>query len=155
MLVRRHWETANRAAFLVIGDRHLAEDIAQEAMLKALGALRSFDTTRPFGPWVYSIAVNGAIDRARANRVRPPLASEAEQRSSDAFDSSGTDLDPKLAAALETLDLSDRALVVKRYVLDFRAEELAEELDLTAEGVRTRLHRAMKRLREAMEDVHG
>ncbi len=154
-LVHRHWETANRAAFLILGDRHLAEDVAQEAMLKTLGALRSFDGTKPFGPWVYAIAVNGAIDRVRASRVRPPLASEAEQRAIHGFDASGTDLDPNLAAALGTLDPSDRALVVMRYVLDYRAEEIGKELGLTAEGVRTRLHRAMKRLRQAMEEVDG
>lgn len=154
-LVRRHWETANRASFLVLGDRHLAEDVAQEAMLKALGALLSFDRAKPFGPWVYAIAVNGAIDRVRAGRVRPPLASEAEQRAVGAFDASGTDLDPALATALGSLDPSDRALVVMRYVLDYRANEIGEWLGLTAEGVRTRLHRAMKKLRQAMEEGDG
>ena len=67
---------AHRAAYLVVGDPAAAEDIAQEAFLAAIRALDSFDRRRPFGPWLHRIAVNRAIDFARARRC----AAEAETR---------------------------------------------------------------------------
>ena len=69
-LFRRHWRRANRAAFLVVGDAAAAEDIAQESFLAAIRALDRFDRGRPFGPWLHRIAVNRAIDFARARALR-------------------------------------------------------------------------------------
>ena len=72
-LFRREWPRAYRAAYLVVHDAAVAEDIAQEAFLAAVRALDRFDRRRPFGPWMHRIAVNRAIDvsRARALRWRP------------------------------------------------------------------------------------
>src|SRR6266478_9102485 len=75
-LYREHWSRAYRAAYLVVHDAAAAEDIAQEAFLAAVRALDRFDRRRPFGPWLHRIAVNRAIDWARASKLR----AEAEER---------------------------------------------------------------------------
>ena len=65
-----NWPAAHRAAYLVVHDAALAEDIAQEAFLAALRNLDRFDRRRPFGPWLHRIVVNRAIDAARARSLR-------------------------------------------------------------------------------------
>ena len=70
-LFRAHWPRAYRAAYLVVHDGAAAEDIAQEAFLAAVRSLDCFDRKRPFGPWLHRIAVNRAIDWARARSLRP------------------------------------------------------------------------------------
>src|ERR671921_2723501 len=69
-LFRHHWPRAYRAAYLVVHDSAAAEDIAQESFLAAVRALDRFDRGRPFGPWLHRIAVNRAIDWARARSLR-------------------------------------------------------------------------------------
>ncbi len=148
-LVREHWGTANRAAYLMLGDPHAAEDIAQEAMLAAVRALDSFSTDKPFGPWVRRIAANAAIDRLRAEAARPRQAGNVERQ--PAFAGEDSTLDPKLAAALADLSPEDRAAIVLRYVLNFRAAEIGEILGYGDATVRTRLHRALQHVRQRME----
>ena len=79
-LFRRHWRRAHRAAYLVVGDPVAAEDIAQESFLAAVRALDRFDRRRPFGPWLHRIAVNRAIDFARARALRGEDALAARRR---------------------------------------------------------------------------
>ena len=69
-LFDEHWPRAHRAAYLVIQDAALAEDIAQESFLAAIRSLDRFDRRRPFGPWLHRIVVNRAIDAARARSLR-------------------------------------------------------------------------------------
>src|SRR3954451_19014168 len=75
-LLRRYWSGAHRAAYLVVHDAALAEDVAQEAFLSAVRSLRPFDRRRPFGPWLHRIVVNRAIDHARARVVRRQVPAE-------------------------------------------------------------------------------
>src|ERR687898_1814729 len=75
-LFRAHWPRAFRAAYLVTHDAAAAEDIAQEAFLAAVRSLHRFDRRRPFGPWLHRIAVNRAIDWARARAARAERAGD-------------------------------------------------------------------------------
>lgn len=65
-LFRRHWPRAYRAAFLIVHDHAAAEDIAQEAFVRAIRRLHCFDRRRRFAPWLNAIVANRAIDWARA-----------------------------------------------------------------------------------------
>src|SRR3954470_15678398 len=76
-LFDRHWPALHRAAYLVVHDAAAAEDIAQEAFLAALRALDRFDRRRPLAPWLHRIAVNRAIDWARARTLRGEVAGVA------------------------------------------------------------------------------
>ena len=71
-----HWPRLFRAALAVTADAAAAEDVAQEAFIAAVGALDRFDRSRPFGPWLHRIAVNRAIDHARARAARRELGAE-------------------------------------------------------------------------------
>src|SRR5206468_9611684 len=102
-LFREHWSRAYRAAYLVVHDSAAAEDIAQEAFLAAVRALDRFDRRRPFGPWLHRIAVNRAIDWARAAKVR----AEAEEK--DVPAPARHEPDERMLPALATLDPDHRA----------------------------------------------
>jgi RNA polymerase sigma-70 factor (ECF subfamily) len=153
-LVRRNWDGAHRTAFLIVQDAAAAEDIAQEAMLAAVRAIESFDRRRPFRPWLHRIVVNRSLDWLRARSRRPEVSSEltapAEHEAAP-----GDRISDELMAALAGLEPADRALVVLRHLLGYRASELGRMLDMPAATVRTRLARALARLRERLEAEEG
>ena len=152
LLVRRHWDAAHHAAYLVVRDSAAAEDIAQEALLAAVKALDRFDRRRPFAPWLHRIVVNRALDWLRVARRRDEIAfaERAEPVSLPETNGSLDGLDG-LVQALWRLDAETRAAVVLRHVFDFSSPEIAGMLDLPASTVRTRLERARKRLRDLLE----
>lgn len=148
-LFRRHWRRAHRAAYLVIGDPAAAEDIAQESFLAAVRALDRFDRRRPFGPWLHRIAVNRAIDHARARALRN------ESALSPAVEPAATDpagFSDQVLTALATLPPEHRAVVVLRYVLEYTPGEIGEMLGLPRGTVNSRLRRGLDRLRPAIEE---
>jgi RNA polymerase sigma-70 factor, ECF subfamily len=148
-LVRGNWDAAHRTAFLIVQDTAAAEDIAQEALLAAVRAIDRFDRRRPFRPWLHRIVVNRSLDWVRARDRRAEVSSELAPAAGEA--SSGAERSEDLMAALAGLDPDDRALVVLRHVLGYRSSELAGVLDVPAATVRTRLARALQRLRSQLE----
>jgi RNA polymerase sigma-70 factor (ECF subfamily) len=148
--VRRHWDGAHRAAYLIVHDAAAAEDIAQEAMLAAVRALEGFDRRRPFRPWLHRIVVNRSLDWLRARARRLEVSADAVA-SPEHVPASDDRLPDELMAALAELDPADRALVVLRHLLGYRASELARIFDMPAATVRTRLARALARLRARLE----
>ena len=149
-LVRRHWDSAHRAAFLIVHDAAAAEDIAQEAMLAAVRSIDGFDRRRPFRPWLHRIVVNRSLDWLRARARRPEVSADLVGETEGA--AAGSDaLSDELMRALGQLDPDQRALIVMRHLLGYRSAELARMLDLPAGTVRTRLARAVTRLRELLE----
>jgi RNA polymerase sigma-70 factor, ECF subfamily len=153
-LVRRHWDGAHRAAFLIVHDAGAAEDIAQEAMLAAMRSIDRFDRRRPFRPWLHRIVVNRSLDWLRARQRRPEVSAEVTGPAPGAAqpDERAHGLSDEVMAALGALDPDERALVVLRHLLGYRSTELASMLDLPPATVRTRLARALKRLRALLED---
>jgi RNA polymerase sigma-70 factor (ECF subfamily) len=148
-LFRRHWRRAHRAAYLVVGDAAAAEDIAQESFLAAIRALDRFDRRRPFGPWLHRIAVNRAIDFARARSLRAESAlTESAEGAAPAPDG----ISDELLAALAGLAPEHRAVIVLRYVLEYTPGEIGEILDLPRGTVNSRLRRGLDRLRPAIEE---
>lgn len=144
-LFERHWPALHHAAFLVVGDGAAAEDIAQEAFLSALRALDRFDRRRPLGPWLHRIAVNRAIDYARARALRREVDAEA-------FDVLAPEAAPaqplggELLDALAQLDPDQRAVVVLRHLLEYTPGEIAALLDVPRGTVNSRLRRALDAL---------
>jgi RNA polymerase sigma-70 factor (ECF subfamily) len=150
-LVRRHWDDAHRAAFLIVRDAALAEDVAQEAMLAAVRALDSFDRRRPFRPWLHRIVVNRSLDLLRAHARRPEVSAEVS-RTPVALTAEGEEISDELMDGLAGLDPVDRALIVLRHLFGYRSGELARMFDMPAATVRTRLARALARLRSGLEE---
>ena len=144
-LFREHWSRAYRAAYLVVHDASAAEDIAQEAFLAAVRNLDRFDRRRPFGPWLHRIAVNRAIDWARAAKLR----AEAEEH--DVAAPERVEPDERMMPALASLDPDHRAVIVLRYLLEYTPGEIADLLDLPRGTVNSRLRRGLDKLKERLE----
>jgi RNA polymerase sigma-70 factor (ECF subfamily) len=145
-LVRRHWDDAHRAAFLIVHDAAAAEDIAQEAVLSAVQHIDSFDRRRPFAPWLHRIVVNRSLDwlRRRRNEVQvdePPAVAVAYEPG----------LPGEAMTALARMEPELRALIVMRHLYGYRSSELARMLGIPAATVRTRLARALERLEGLLE----
>ena len=155
-LVRIHQEPVFRLAYLLLGDPGDAEDVAQEAFLRAYRNLERFDLERPLRPWLLSIAANLARNRRRSAgrywaalqrwyKARPAAATGPEEQSLHNLERQD------LWRAIRHLDFSDQQVIYLRYFLDMSTMEVAETLQIPEGTVKSRLHRALKRLRGVIE----
>lgn len=158
-LVRAHQEHIFRLAYLTLQDAAEAEDMAQEAFLRAYLALDRFETGRPFRPWLTRIAVNLARNRRRSlgrylNHLRRVFASQPEP------DHHGAGLDDKfqarwqsetLANAVHRLNRQKQEVLYLRFFLAMPESEMAETLAIPPGTVKSRLHRAINDLRRIVE----
>jgi RNA polymerase sigma-70 factor (ECF subfamily) len=151
-LVRAHWQRAHRTAFLIVHDAAAAEDICQEAMLATVRRIHRFDRRRPLAPWLHRIVVNRSLDWLRAHQRRAEVAADAV---ADAPAREDEGLPHDLLGALAALDPSDRAVVVLRHLLDYDSGEIGRALGMPPATVRTRLRRALDRLRTVLEEEGG
>ena len=148
-LFRAHWPRAQRAAYLVVHDAALAEDIAQEAFLAAVRALDRFDRRRPFGPWLHRIVVNRAIDAARARALR----AEVELGDGGTAPEAAGPADRAVLAALAGLPPEQRAVVVLRHQLGYTPGDIARLLELPRGTVNSRLRRGLDAMRVMLEET--
>jgi RNA polymerase sigma-70 factor (ECF subfamily) len=161
VLVRRYQDLAVRAAFLILGDSAEAEDATQEAFVKAYYALGRFDADRPFRPWLLRIVTNEAHNRQAADGRRMALLRTTEIQPRRATENGAspesvalqTERRDALLQALTTLPVDDRLVIAYRYFLDLSEAEMAEALDCPRGTVKSRLSRALTRLRTTLGDV--
>jgi RNA polymerase sigma-70 factor (ECF subfamily) len=153
-LVAMHWETAHRAAYLIVQDAGIAEDLAQEAMVATIGALDRFDWRRPLRPYLHRAVVNRSLDWLRSRRTRPEVSlEEVDPPGSHSQSAPGESrLGAALLSAFASLEPEDRAAVVLRHVLDYRSREVGELLGIEPSTARSRISRALRRLRAALEE---
>ncbi|MFW6074037.1 MAG: RNA polymerase sigma factor [Chloroflexota bacterium] len=156
-LVRRYQDLAFRTAFLVLRDADEAHDAAQVAFIKAYDALDRFRPDAPFRPWLLKIAVNEARNRLRSAGRRANLQQRVERvaRPIDAADSPeqhtlSEKRNAELRNALDQLSEMDRLVIGYRYFFDLSEAEMAETLGIPRWTVKSRLSRALGRLREIM-----
>jgi len=161
-LVRRYQHVAVRTAYLVMGGAAEAEDAVQEAFVKAYYALPRFRGDAPFRPWLLTIVANEARNRRKsaARRARLALRAGQDRPSGDAAPS------PEVAAleeeerailveAVNRLREQDRMVIGYRYFLGLSERETASALGVPAGTVKSRLARALRRLRAALETTSG
>jgi RNA polymerase sigma factor (sigma-70 family) len=153
-LVQAYQGIAFRTAYLVVGDAAEAEDAAQEGFVKAYYALRRFRTGAPFRPWILQIVANEARNRRRSAGRRAGLVmrTAAEAPSGEAAPSPEAALGRReqqeaLLAAVQTLREEDRLVITCRYFLELSEAETAEVLGWRRGTVKSRLSRALERLR--------
>jgi len=155
-LMLAHQEAVFRLSYLLLGDPDDAEDIAQETFLRAWNHLKRFDVTRPLRPWLLSIASNLASNRrrsagrylsalTRAFRNEPTPSASIEEKSTRHMEAS------HLWKAVQTLSVPDQQIVYLRYFLDLSVAETAEVLKIAEGTVKSRLSRALDRLREIIQ----
>jgi RNA polymerase sigma factor (sigma-70 family) len=156
-LVIRYQGLATRTAFLITGNAAEAEEAAQDAFVKAYGALGRFREGAPFRPWLLRIVANEAINRRASARRHPTveLAGALERRADDDAASPeaaalAAERRAAVLAALGRLRDEDRLVISYRYLLDLSEAEMSEALGIARGTVKSRLSRAMARLREVI-----
>jgi RNA polymerase sigma-70 factor (ECF subfamily) len=157
-LVHRYQELAFRAAYHVTLDAAEAEDAAQEAFVKAYYALSRFREGAPFKPWLLTIVVNEARNRRKAAGRRAGIeqrafavhASGDPARSPEAVAEAG-ELRAALLGAIRRLREEDRLVLAYRYFLDLSEAEMAQALHCARGTIKSRLSRALTRLRAVIK----
>ena len=157
-LMRRHNARVYRAARAILRDDSEAEDVMQDAYVRAYEHLADFEGRAKFSTWVTRIAVNEALLRLRRSKRFDPLESHSDQEASMSAPSSSSPeqqaSDVEMRAVLEKAvgQLPDefRAVFVLRAVDGMSGAETAECLGIAEETVKTRLHRARGRLQEML-----
>lgn len=156
-LVRAYQGIAFRTAYLLAGSAADAEEAAQDGFVKAYRALWRFRAGAPFKPWLLRIVANEARNRRRSAGRRTALALRAAQvPSGEAAPSPEAALldserRGQLLAALDRLSESDREAIACRYFLDLSETETAAALGVRRGTVKSRLSRALDRLRAELE----
>jgi RNA polymerase sigma factor (sigma-70 family) len=153
--VRDHQEVAFRAAYLVTGSAAEAEDATQEGFVKAWQALPRFREGAPFRPWLLAIVVNEARNRRRHAGRQAALALRAVDPGPAPTDEAAADRaeHERLLRIVGGMREEDRLVIGYRYFLDLSEQETAEVLGIARGTVKSRLSRALARLREQMEAV--
>ena len=153
-LVRLHQTIAFRTACAVTGSAADAEEAAQDAFVKAYRALGRFRPGAPFRPWLLKIVANEARNRraAAGRRERLVLRAGEERRQEDAVPSPAAALLTRerrqlLLDALERLPERDRLVITCRHLLELSEAETAAVLSIRRGTVKSRLSRALERLR--------
>ncbi len=153
----------------ILGDRHEAEDVAQEAFVIAYRSLASWRSEGPFGAWLSRIAVRLAVRRAGQRRQvvwLDPIAADADQPGRERYRTSGSaeSLDPahtvlrserdaRLRAAVAGLDEPYREVVALRFFAQRSLNEIAQATDRPLGTVKTHLHRGLARLRRTLDET--
>jgi RNA polymerase sigma-70 factor (ECF subfamily) len=155
-----HQAVAFRAAYLITGSAAEAEDATQDAYVKAWLALPRFRAAAPFRPWLVRIAVNEARNRRRgagrsaglALRLRANPAGPGESPSAE-IEALAADERARLASALGRLREDDQLVIAARYLLGLSEAESAIALGVRRGTVKSRLSRALARLRAQLEEL--
>jgi RNA polymerase sigma-70 factor, ECF subfamily len=152
--------------YRMLGNRQEAEDIAQEAFIRAYVNIKSFNQDLKFSTWLFRIATNLCIDRIR--KKKPDYFLDAEVPGTDGLTmysqlASNTPLPEK---ELESLELQEsvqqeilklpekyRSVIVLKYIEELSLNEISEILDLPLGTVKTRIHRGREALRQQLRYV--
>jgi RNA polymerase sigma-70 factor (ECF subfamily) len=167
-LVERHSRNVFRLAYRMTGNQHDAEEVVQEAFLRAYQKLSQFAARANFGTWVYRIAANYAIDRMRQkknedlNRASPARVKEDggetdlmstvpdDAPSPERLAQSGQ-LAAQMRRALSELSPAERTAFVMRHWGGSGIDEIAEALKSSTSAAKNTVFRSVQKLRKALE----
>jgi RNA polymerase sigma-70 factor, ECF subfamily len=155
-----------RICYRMLGNQHEAEDIAQEAFVRAFINIHTFDTNRKFSTWLYRIGTNLCIDRIR--KKKPDYYLDAEVAGTEGLNMysqipSKEELPEQEVLKMEMQDrvqyeisrLPDkyRAVIVLKYMEDLPLQEISEILEMPLGTVKTRIHRGREALRKQLSNM--
>jgi len=147
---------AYQTAFVVVQDPHLADDIVQEAFIRAFREIGRCDPDRPFAPWLARIVINLCRNALRRRRILP-LATPGPQGVREPG-YAATEARVDLWPILQRLPHSHREVLLLRYFHQFTDPEIAEILGLPLGTVKSRLHAARQAVRRHLDpsqEAHG
>lgn len=149
-LADEHLDRAYRLARAILHDPTEAQDATHDAFVQAWRKWATLRDPSRFEPWFDRILVNTCRNRLRSNR-RLAIDISAEVALVTGDHAGDADDRHVLGAAIEALSPDDRVVVALRFYHDLRVEDIAIRLGVPAGTVKSRLHRALKRLHEAIE----
>ena len=165
-LVEHYQARAVQAAYLIVCDPAMAEDIAQGAFVKAAEHIRQFDETRPFEPWFYRIVVNDALKVARTQHRNVPLDPGSDDGPTSRFvrHLTSPDLLPEqqieqdelrrdVLEAVHNLPPEQRVVITMRYFLGLSQADISSRLNRPLSTVKWWLHEARNRLRNLLDGL--
>jgi RNA polymerase sigma-70 factor (ECF subfamily) len=152
-LVRRHVARATAIARRLLGNVEDAEDLVQEAFIRALDRISTFDGSRAFAPWFFRLLINAGINarKSRALRAAEPESGDLPTRGANPLElAERREIRERFIAALGALPTRQR-LVVSMFEVDgLSTAEIANKLGISRETVRWHHHQARQSLREAL-----
>lgn len=141
---RSQWQEVYRPLAVVLRNPDLARDATNEAMARALRKWNKVKGLANQAGWVYRVAHNWAIDQIRKESRLRPLTKASEPAWQPSVP------DPEVFRAVNSLPNDQRTVVVLRLVEDWSVEEVAEALGVPSGTVKSRLSRALDKLREEL-----
>lgn len=150
----------------MVGNTHEAEDLAQEAFIRAYINIYSFDNNRKFSTWLYRIATNLTIDRLR--KRKPDYYLDAEIKGTEGLNMysqlatderlpedevEGLELQNHIHQEIASLPPIYRSIIILRYLEEFTLKEISEIMDIPLGTVKTRIHRGREALRKKLRHM--
>ena len=161
-LVIRHQELVFSLAYKLTGNREMANDVAQEAFIRAWKAIEKFRGDSTFSTWIYRITVNTAWTlRKKAKKhntlniddtYEPIVIDEKKDPELVAINS---DLSSVLVNALDKIPIEQRIIVELKNIEGRSHKEIADYLDISVTAAKVRLHRAHQKLRNILEEIEA
>jgi RNA polymerase sigma factor (sigma-70 family) len=154
-LVDHYKRYAFTIALKVVGDRADAEEVSQDAFIKAFHYLKGFNRTARFSTWLYRIVFNTAISYKRKKKIRFEDVENTHVENPDRADAEMEMKDKKafVASALSKLNESDQMAIQLFYIREFSLEEVAEMMGQNVNTVKVRIHRARLRLGDELKRI--
>ncbi len=166
-LLRRYERPIFSLVYRMVRDRNLAEDLAQEAFIRAFNAISSYDPRYKFSSWIFKIANNHTIDHLRKKRLdtvsihgSPHATTSQEQQQTRVVVESGDEtpeeyvenreLGSQIERAIGELRPEYRTVILLRHVEGYAYDEISSIMELPLGTVKTYLHRARGELKELL-----
>jgi RNA polymerase sigma-70 factor (ECF subfamily) len=157
-MVRRYQNAVFSVCYRLTGNRQEAEDMSQQAFIRAYERLHTFDAERPFLPWMRRVAANvclNQMEQRQAEMVDVESVQETLSTSSQsdpALRIAQQETTARLYAAVVALPVAYRAVIELRHFQELSYEEISEMLKLPLNTIKSHLFRARKLLAEALHD---
>jgi RNA polymerase sigma-70 factor, ECF subfamily len=164
-LVKRHSRMLFRLAYRMTGNQADADDVVQDAFLRAYQKLSTFESRADFGTWIYRIAVHCALDRLAKRRAEEARrVSEENDPEQDAIQVPDLSPSPERLAmsaeiaalheiAMRGLSPMERTAFVLRHIEDRSTEEIAAALNVTPNTAKQSVYRAVQKVRHRLTQL--
>ena len=146
-LYRLHADRALRAAAAIVGDRMTAADAVQETFVRVYRHIGKYDASRPFRSWFYTILANECHRSMKKQLKTIPVDFEETKQEPAELDAYPFEEEDALYRLVRELEEPFRLPIVLKYANDLTDQEIADAMDLNVNTVKSRLHKAKKKLK--------
>ena len=159
-IVNRHKDHAYNLALRICGNHEEAEEIAQDAFMKAFGSLKHFKMRSSFATWLYRIVYNTAISIVRSRKTGVLLLEEFPADASDFIRNNSTEEEAEaeyrnsiVNFTLQKINEEERGLIILYYYEELDIEEISQITGLTKSNVKVKLFRARQKMAGIIENI--